>query len=328
MRSLIENFSTQVRDAIIIGENTPLKLPNKKINSILVCGLGGSGIGGKIVYFLSKSELKIPFDITNDYSIPEFVNENTLVIASSYSGNTEETIAAVQVAQNRNAEIVVISSGGELLNMAKQNQWNHYIIPSGEQPRAMLAYSLIQQLYILTGYKLTSSTILNNLNKVNLLIEKNEDSIKSEAKSVAKSLFGKTPVIYSGADFEGVAIRFRQQINENAKQLCWHHVIPEMNHNELVGWNSGNDQFAVVKLNSNLDFYRTQKRWDICKEIISKKTNTLIEIYAKGDSHIEQVMYFIHLTDWVSFFLAELKKVDAVEVDVIIKLKAELAKIK
>jgi glucose/mannose-6-phosphate isomerase len=131
-------------------------------------------------------------------------------------------------------------------------------------------------------------------------------------------------VIYSAANVEAVAIRWRQQLNENSKVLCWHHVIPEMNHNELVGWRSSG-KFAVIILRNDTDYSRIQQRMNIAKNIISQYTPHIIEVYSKGESFLEKSLYLIHLGDWVSYYLAERKKVDPVEVNVIEYLKAELA---
>jgi len=328
MNKITANFTNQLRDAIQIGENTSFNIPTKTINSVLICGLGGSGIGGKIIDLLLKSDISVPVVVTNDYSIPNFVNESTLVIASSYSGNTEETLSAVIEGHKRNSEIVAITSGGELLKLVKTNNWNSLVVPGGEQPRGMLAYSLVQLLYIFENYKLVSTNYTPDLAKVIDLVDSNETDIQMEAKQLAEKIHTKQVVIYAEQSLEGVAVRFRQQINENAKELCWHHVLPEMNHNELVGWAGGSNKQAIIKLNSSLDFYRTKKRWEICKEEMSKFTDSIYEIEAKGSTKLIQVLYLIHLTDWVSVFLADLKNVDSVEVNVIMHLKSELGKLK
>jgi glucose/mannose-6-phosphate isomerase len=328
MNKITANFTNQLRDAIQIGKNTSFKITNKTISSVLICGLGGSGIGGKIIDLLLKLDIKIPVIVTNDYSIPSFVNETTLVIASSYSGNTEETLAAVIESSKRNSELVAITSGGKLLDLVKANNWNSLVVPGGEQPRGMLAYSLVQLLYIFEKYNLVDPNYTPLLNEVIELVDTNETNIQTEAKALAANIHNKQVVIYAEQSLEGVAVRFRQQINENAKELCWHHVLPEMNHNELVGWAGGSKNQAIIKLNSSLDFYRTKKRWEICKEVISKYTDSIYEIEAKGSAKLVQILYLIHLTDWVSIFLADLKNVDSLEVEVILHLKSELGKLK
>ena len=328
MKALVSNFPNQIKEAKLIGDSTDFTISNKTFNSVLICGLGGSGIGGSIINLLLKAEIKIPLVTTNDYAIPEFVNEHTLVIASSYSGNTEETLAAVKEGHKRGAEVVAITSGGELKHLAEINNWNHLVVPGGEQPRGMLAYSLVQLLFIFQKYALIKTDYTSTLSEIIELVDSRKSEIQSEAMELAKNIHNKSLVIYGEASLEGVLTRFRQQVNENAKMLCCHHVLPEMNHNELVGWAGSNKDMVVVKLNSSFDFYRTKKRWEICKGIIGEKTDSIYEIDAVGSSKLTQVLYLIHLTDWISCFLADLKNVDSVEVDVIIHLKSELKKLK
>jgi glucose/mannose-6-phosphate isomerase len=327
MKLLVQKFIHQIKDAISIGESAELKNNGKKISNVLITGLGGSGIGGKIVSQLTAHQLKVPVNINNDYTIPNYVNENTLVIASSLSGNTEETLCALEIAREKGAEIACITSGGTLLKIAKEKEYNHIVLPTEKSPRAMLSYSLIQQLFMLYNYGLIDAQFKKELHSSVLLLQENEADIKSSAKELAQGLYGKTSVLYAEAKFEGVVTRMRQQINENAKSLCWHHVLPEMNHNELVGWAGGNNKYAVVMLRSAFDHPRTSVRMDISKKIISEYTSSLFEFNAKGESIIEQSLYLILFGDWVSVYLAELNQVDSIEVKVIDYLKGELAKI-
>ena len=150
---------------------------------------------------------------------------------------------------------------------------------------------------------------------------------QKQAMDLAKKIYKQTPVIYVANGFEGVAVRFRQQINENSKMLCWHHVVPEMNHNELLGWRTNVDDLAVVYFRNKCDYERNQIRMDINKKVISEYTNNISEIWSKGDSVIENSLYHINLGDWVSWYLSEMNNVDAIEIDVINFLKGELGKI-
>lgn len=327
MKALVESFIDQLKEAIEIGRNAELKPCAKPLMNVVITGLGGSGIGGRIVSQLVEEQCKVPIMINNTYNIPSFVDSNTLVIASSFSGNTEETLIALEKAQERNAEIAVITSGGKILDIAKEKGYNYIVLPEGDSPRAMLTYSLTQQFVILEHYGIAGGDNLPELGSSIELLHNELESIKSEAKSVAERIHNRTTIVYSEAKYEGVAIRFRQQLNENAKVLCWHHVLPEMNHNELVGWAGGSQQFAVVMFRNKDDFYRTQKRMDITKEVVSQYTDAYIEVTSKGDSRIQRSLYLILFGDWVSVYLAELRNVDAKEVNVIAHLKGELAKI-
>ncbi|MFD1553663.1 bifunctional phosphoglucose/phosphomannose isomerase [Putridiphycobacter roseus] len=327
MQNIIADFPNQLKNAMEIGKHFK-RNETHQINNILACGLGGSGIGAKIAKLLNLNKLSVPFESINDYSIPAFVNENTLVIATSYSGNTEETLEAIEKCKSKNAKIVIIASAGKLLELAKENNWPYIIVPGGEQPRAMLGYSLIQHFYVLKAFGLIDNQFENSILEAIEIIEKEESAIKDNARVVAGQMYEHTPVIYSNPSLEGIAIRFRQQINENSKMLCWHAVIPEMNHNELVGWAGGNDKIVVIKLKTDLEYYRTSKRWDFCKPVIESKTKQIIEINAKGKSLLTQALYLIHLTDWISLYLADLNEVDPIEVNVISSLKSKLSELK
>lgn len=327
MKSLVGIFTKQLEEAMEIGANASLNPCGKKIANVVITGLGGSGIGGKIVSQLVADNCIVPITINNTYDLPGFVNKETLVIASSFSGNTEETLYAVEEAQKKGAEIAMITSGGKFLELAVSNGYNHIVLPDGKSPRAMLTYSLTQQFFLLNHYGLITDEFKKEIPAAIALLNTNLDGIKSEAESVAKKIKDKTAVIYSEAKYEGVAIRFRQQLNENAKVLCWHHVLPEMNHNELVGWAGGKNEYAVVVFRNEDDFYRTQKRLDITKEVASAKTKTYIEINSKGTSRIQRSIYLILMGDWISVYLAELNQVDPIEVRVIDRLKSELSRI-
>jgi glucose/mannose-6-phosphate isomerase len=194
-------------------------------------------------------------------------------------------------------------------------------------PRSCLGYSLTQVFYVLLGAGLIDAAFKQQLDAARNRMEQESAWIQEEAQRLTDFLFGKLPVLYAGDGYNGVATRFRQQINENSKMLCWHHILPEMNHNELVGWAENHPECAVLFLRNETDYVRTQARMNISKEIISRKTPHILEVWSKGESQLERTMYLIHLTDWASCFLADRKSIDAVEVDVINYLKGSLAKI-
>ncbi len=325
MDQLIADFTKQLSESLEIGKNANLTPVNNKIRNILISGLGGSGIGGNLAGEFVSEQLEVPLQVNKDYFIPNYVNKNTLVIISSYSGNTEETLQAFTTALKKNAQIVCITSNGKILEKAKENNINHIIIPGGMPPRTCLGYSLVQQLFVLKHYGLIDAAFIKSIEQSVQLLDREENNIIKEAKSIADKLSDKLPIIYICSDMEAVAIRYRQQINENGKMLCWHHVIPEMNHNELVGWRAKDDKLAALILRNESDYARNQQRIEICKEILKKYTPHIIEIYSKGSDHIQKALYLIHLGDWISFYLAQNKNVDAMEVKVIDHLKGELA---
>ena len=326
MDILIEEFSKQLREAIAIGEKAILTKGNKEIKNILITGLGGSGIGGNFCYEFCQNDLKLPLTVNKDYFIPNYVNENTLVIISSYSGNTEETLQAFDEAESKGAKIVCISSGGKVIERAKDKGYDHIIIPGGKPPRACLGYSLTQQMFTLFKLGLISETPINELKEIPAFLDEHEKNTQSLARDIAEDLYDKMPIIYINTNMESVAVRFRQQLNENSKILCWHHAIPEMNHNELVGWRKEDEKLAVILFRNECDFEKIQQRIEINKTIFEQYTPNIMELYSIGENHIQRSMYLIHLGDWVSVFIAELRKIDAVEVNVIDYLKSELKK--
>ena len=312
MNDYINDFSSHLREAIEIANNTTLSPYTKEIRNILICGLGGSGIGGTIVSDIISSKVNIPIAATKDYSIPNFVNEHTLVIANSYSGNTEETLYALEKCQARGAEIAVITSGGKLKTIAEENKYNNIIIPGNQPPRAMFGYAFTELFFMLNHYGIIDDSFKSDFDKAITLIDTEKMDIQKQAMNLAKKMYKQTPVIYVAKGFEGVAVRFSQQLNENSKMLGWHNVVPEMNHNELLGWRTNVDDLAVVYFRNKCDYDRNQIRMDINKKVISKFTSNISEIWSKGDSLIENSLYHINFGDWVSLYLSEMNNVDAI----------------
>ena len=326
MKTLVDGFTKQLQEALDIAHKAVLTRKNN-IHNIVVTGLGGSGIGGTILSELVQSECPIPIIINKDYFLPEFVNSNSLIVISSYSGNTEETLSAMKQAIDKNAQIVCVTSGGEVHAIAEKYKFDTIIIPGGHPPRSCIGYSLVQLLKIVQFNGFVKTDLLSQVQATISFLDNEKEAIKVEASIIAKKLLNKIPVIYSLGSSEGAAVRFRQQINENSKMLCWHHTLPEMNHNELVGWTEKNDSLAVVTFRTSFDYSRTIKRYDICKELFAKYSHSVTDITAKGTSKVEQFFYLINIGDWISCYIADLKNIDAVEVNVITNLKNELAKL-
>lgn len=326
MKALVEAFPQHLREALAIGRAAQFNIPNKKFENVVISGLGGSGIGGKIVSQIVAETVSLPIVCTNDYVLPAFVNEKTLVIISSYSGDTEETVAAYHEAREKGAEIACITSGGKIAGFAKENNLNCIIIPGGNPPRSMFGYSAIQQFFVLAAYGIIDRSFEQSVENSITLIENNIAEIRKTSKEVAEKIVNRIPILYSEAQYEGIAIRWRQQINENSKMLCWHHVFPEMNHNELVGWTGGDNRVAVLLIRNEDDHKRSQMRMELCKKLMGEKCDTIIEMWSKGNNRIERTLYLNHLGDWLSIDLAELRNEDAVAIPAIIFLKGELAK--
>lgn len=325
---MIARFPAQLEEALNIAQNITLKKHNAPFRSVFISGLGGSGIGGGFVQDFVRGVCKLPVVVSKGYQAPNWINKHTLAICSSYSGNTEETISTFEQLLGTGAKIVVIASGGKLIDLAKKHGLDYVQVPGGwSSPRACMGYSIVAQLGILRAAKLIPGKLFNNIAAAQKLLSRDQAAIQKHARKIAGFLHGKTPVLYVADHMEAVAVRWRQQINENAKMLCWHHTVPEMNHNELVGWRDQRPDVAVIWLRNRDDFQRTSVRIDINKEIVQHYTQTSIELWSKGKSLIEKAFYFVHLGDWVSVYLAELRQVDPIEIKVIDFLKGELAKV-
>lgn len=327
MRELIQAFPAHLAESVEIYKKTTYSEPKQAIRNVLISGLGGSGIGGTIVSDLARMHAPVPVLVNKDYHIPAFAGPDTLFIASSYSGGTEETLEAVERAHEKGCKIICITSGGRLAELAAERGYDVAIIPGGAPPRAAFGLSFAQLTCIFAHYGLLPKETLQELAEAITWIQSISSRLEKETTALAQHLSGKLPVLYVDSSMEGVAIRFRQQLNENSKMLAWHGVVPEMNHNELVGWTEPNEKIAVIYLKNATDYFRNAKRMDINSEIIRKYTSHIYEIRSEGRNFLEQVIYLIHYCDWVSFHLAEIRNVDIMEIQVIDYLKSELSKL-
>lgn len=327
MRDYVLGTSGQIENALKIVDSTVFYPAKNQINNIVICGLGGSGIAGQIIAKLMESKVNKPVTVINDYDIPFFANQNTLVIVSSYSGNTEEISSCILQAQEKKCEIACISSGGEVAQIATINKYNWIKVPSGFPPRTCFAYSLIAQHALFQHYGLINDSWKKEAQETVDYLNAHLEDIQLEAKRLADKLTNKIAVVYSSSKYNGVAVRFCQQIAENAKQLCWSNKFPEMNHNEIVGWTTKNENLSVVFLHFKNDHERVSKRMDLTKDVVKQYASDVQSISSKGNSELQEVLYMVYLTDWVSVFIAENRKVDPLEIKAIDNLKNELSQI-
>jgi len=335
MRTLLARFPQQIQDAVRIGKSAALHSRPVKPKNIVVTGLGGSAIGGDLLRSYLAEEINIPFIVNRHYFLPAFVDKESLVIVSSYSGNTEETIAAHQDAMRRRASVICISSDGETERIARKSRQPIIGIPKGFPPRAALGYSFFAPLVALQRMKLISGRAKDIGETVALLRKKSAlysspSSSKNTALALAKELYGKLPVVYSPADrFDVVNLRWRGQFAENAKVLAFGHVLPEMNHNELVGWKvlrRQMSQMAVIFLRDREEHPRVRLRIEITKQVVGEFAGKVIEAKSEGRSLLARMFSLIYLGDWVSYYLALINGIDPTPVRIIDYLKRELGK--
>ncbi len=340
MLKLLVEFPGQCRDAKKIGMDLPVEEGYfKGCSHILFTGLGGSAIGADLVRSYLAGEIKVPLFVNRNYTLPGFVSSQTLVVASSYSGNTEETISAYKDARSRGARMVAITSGGALADMAREDTVPVVTIPPGFPPRSALGYSFFPSLLLTRKLGLiTRKDVEGEVDRAIKLMEELRDGTvgphvaekKNLAKALARSLCGRFPVIYGGQDhIDSVVARWRGQLAENSKTLSSSHVFPEMNHNEIVGWENPAPvvkKFVVVVLRDRGDHPRTKKRMDITKHIIEKEGVEAIEVESAGNSLLERMFSLIYIGDFMSYYLAILYGVDPTPVDRVTYLKKELAR--
>ena len=337
MYDWIADFPKQVEKAVQIGKEAKIYLNVKGVQNIVLTGLGGSAIGGDLLRSYLVEELKLPFIVNRYYTLPEYVGKNTLVIVSSYSGNTEETLSAYKDAIKRRARVLCISTDGKVAKIAKKNKHPWIQIPPGLSPRAALGYSFFPLLIVLCklGFIKTKEKDIKEtiqLLKIKSIVFSNPESQENAPLRLAEQIKGELPVIYSPAEFfDTVNIRWRGQIAENAKQLSSGHVLPEMNHNELVGWNVLTElmkHMHVIFLKDIGTHKRVAIREEITRQIVSQYADKVTEIASDGKGLLARLFSLIYFGDWVSLYLAILNNVNPEPVTVIDYLKDELSKVK
>lgn len=331
-KKYIEGFTRQLSDALKIGQSLDLERPGSDIRNIVIAGMGASGISANLVESLTFGRIPIPITVCKSYNIPQFVSPHTLFIACSYSGDAEETVAALNKALLKRAQVIAVASGGKLLEICKEYNLYYIQLPSGsDSPRAMLAYNMNALFYILYHTNLIGAAFIKETENAIEFLDRGEKGIQSEAELIAKKLKGRLPMIYCDNRLQAMAMRFQQQLNENAKQLAHVNTFPEMNHNELVGWHFPESIMPVLQpiyLYSDHDHERVEKRMELCRDYFEKKSNSIIDIIGEGASLLEQYYYLIHLTDWISFYLAKENGVDPDPIEPAIQLRRELEKSK
>lgn len=311
-------------------QNTQLK--PQGFSNIIIAGMGGSALAASVLH--SWPTLKIPLEIVRGYNIPDYAGKETLFIASSYSGNTEETLEALKSAQTRGCAIAVISSGGKLAETAKDKNYPLMVLPGRFQPRMAVFYSLsaLVQLLVIAG--VLSDENIKELSLGGSWLESQSEKFastvpasKNPAKKLAQELVGSSIVVYSGPLLYPAAYKWKINFNENAKNIAWCGQYPEINHNDILGWTSQpvDKPYKIVELRSSLEHPRVQKRFEATEKLLSGKRPSPHVIAPEGETLLHQLLYSIQLGDFTSIYLALLNGLNPSPVDLIEKLKKELS---
>jgi len=305
----------------------------RAIMNVVVSGMGGSALAALQLKAWLKQELSVPFEIVRSYDLPDYVGENTLVIASSYSGNTEETVSSLGQAKARGAQIGVIAAGGELIEEANRSGISYVQLPGGIQPRMAVIYNLRALVGILANFDMVSRDKLDEIASVQQWLNNEVTNWSSDvplesnyAKQLAMNAVGKTPVFYAGTLMAPVAYKWKISWNENAKNVSFWNEIPEFNHNEFLGWTSHpvEKPFAIFDLVSDLEHPQILKRFEISDRLLSGMRPKSTVVNLAGKTALQQILWGSILADFVSIYVAILNNVDPTPVPIIEKLKVEL----
>jgi len=350
MIELLEEFPQKMRDALRLGEEfsistdllpapTPAPAsatPTQSFKNIVVLGMGGSAIGGDLLSDYLADELSIPIVVIRGYNIPKFVDENSLVFAVSYSGNTEETLSDLKRCLEAKARVIALTSGGKLEVLAQENNFPMIKVPAGIQPRAAISYLFFPVLKALERLGLIKERGGETEETLNILQELSKEygaksPLKNNfAKKVAMGLYQHLPLVYGSEGLlKAVAMRWKTQINENSKWPCFWNVFPELDHNEIVGYeieNNINRKVKIIYLQDKEGLLRVEQRRKITRKIIQDKVAEFIICPTKGKGKMARMFSLIFLGDLASYYLAILNRVDPSPVACIEDLKKELAK--
>lgn len=325
---IVEKQGDQLLQKFVIESPTQFS----DIDNIVYAAMGGSGLAALLAHTWPK--VNKPFELVRDYELPAYVNNRTLVIASSYSGNTEETLAALADAESKGAQIAVIAGGGKLEEAARARGHAFVLLPKAAQPRyaALYNYRALIDLLELAGF-VHHNEATAELEKTAAFLHKTTAAWRADvptaqnpAKQLAQELMGKSVVIYSGPKLFPAAYRWKIDVNENAKQVAWVNQLPEFNHNEFIGWSQQpvDKPYAVVELRSPLEHPRVQKRFEVTARLLSGLRPEPHVVEAQGDTMLEQMLWAQAFGDFVTIYLALLNGINPAPVDLVEKFKKEL----
>jgi glucose/mannose-6-phosphate isomerase len=331
MLAFCTNISENYKKAYKNAEKISLNFP--KPDNIIVAGMGGSAIGGDLLKDWAKNKIQVPIEVNRDYQLPAYADKKTLVLITSYSGDTEESLSAFLDALNRGCMVYCISSGGALLEYAEKLNVPYLQVEKGMPPRAALPYMLMPLLVCMEKMGLTSG-LEAEVSEAVLVLKRCADACSPEvasknnlAKTLAIGINGSVPSIYGFGVYRSVAQRFKQQFNENSKIAAKWEVFPELDHNEIVGWEKSQDtakHFSIIFINDPKSPKAILSRIKITKQLIKDSGVKMFDVESLGKTDLAKMLSVICLGDFISVYLAVLRKVDPTPVQTINHLKAAL----
>jgi len=331
MLSFCVNAPKHYANALKMAQKTPVNY--RKPEAVIVAGMGGSAIGGELLKDWARDKVNVPIEVNREYLLPAYADEKTLVFIISYSGETEESLSVFLDALRKRCMIFCISSGGSLIEFSKKLHVSHLQIPSGMPPRAALPYLFSPLPLILAKIGLVSSVqselseAIKTLEKVSYENSPEKAVDENFSKRLALGVCGTMPIIYGFGFYRAVSQRFKQQFNENSKIPSKWDVFPELNHNEIVGWERADKLatcFSTVFIRDEDEPEETRLRIEITKELIQKNVAKIFEVWSLGESKLAKMLSTILIGDFTSVYLAVLRGVDPTPVRTISLLKDKM----
>ena len=334
MLARIAELPQQCRDAWRNIEGFDLPPHYREVDKVVILGMGGSAIGGDLLRTLVQGECPVPIVVNRDYDLPAFVDGRTLAIASSYSGDTEETLFAFEEALERGAKLLALTTGGKLAERAREASVPLLAFSYRSQPRAALGHSLIlligtlQRLGLIADKSADLGEAVAVMEGLQARIKETVPVARNPAKQLAQKVHGHLPVVYGAGRLSEVAHRWKTQFNENSKAWGFYETLPELDHNAVVGYKFPDDlagKAIVVMLASSLDHPRNRVRFQVTQEILAKRGVRYEVVEALGESPLAQALSMVHFGDYVSYYLAMLYGIDPTSIETIVYLKERLA---
>ena len=333
----LKEFPDQIDASSRLAARTQIQSAVKNVQHIVFAGMGGSAISGDLLSAFLSDQLTVPVSTVRGYELPGFVNQDTLFIAISYSGNTEETLTVTQMAARKGAQIIGLSSGGSLKEFCDRQKSTHLKLPEGYPPRQALGFLFFSLLFLLEKLELVS-VARADIDETRKILLKLRSSLSPEssygnnlANHIAQNVYNNIPVIYTASPlFHPVVVRWRNQFNENSKAMAFSNVFPELNHNEIMGWEGPyevNRHFRVIILRDIKEPERNVHRVKITKKILKDHKILVSEVFALGASRMARLFSQIYIGDWASYYLAMIYDKDPITIDSIDLLKKKLSEI-